>query len=448
MRWFWLALLYLASGPVVAEPIDGFDPVGYWKGAIVKDGAVFPVEIEIARNAEGLAASTRFPDWLFYEPFGFEKVIQTSDGLTIIDLLEGDAKLLLEPRFEQLVGTVGDDGRTIHLKRSPPPPRETINRTEISFESHDGTRLAATLVKPLVLEPLAGMVIVRGRGCATRITNTARFFARYGIAVLTYDKRGSGKSEGNCATFTFDQLTEDAIAALEFLADDPDVDADKVGFIAQSAGAWVIQASAERQRSLPNAISPAFLITWIGPATSIVQQQLSSAATYGDTVGLSVSQQNTLAEVTRITVDESLTDDQAFAKLDTIRRTAEQEGWLDQGFGADDIPRQREDMSRLWLRRFRYDPTQFLQGLGGLPYLAIFGARDPIVPLEENIAALRDAGSEIQVVVRPESGHGYDFDEQDLALSNGSRFWLFEGPDTGFTAETIRFLRDNGFMKR
>ena len=70
------------------------------------------------------------------------------------------------------------------------------------------------------------------------------------------------------------------------------------------------------------------------------------------------------------------------------------------------------------------------------------------MPLEENVAALRDAGSEIQVVVRPESGHGYDFDEQDLALSNGSRFWLFEGPDTGFTAETIRFLRDNGFMKR
>ncbi|MEO1327940.1 MAG: alpha/beta fold hydrolase [Pseudomonadota bacterium] len=448
MRCLWLALIYLASGPVVAEPLDRFDPVGYWKGAIVKDGSVLSVEVRIERSAEGLTASTRFPDWLFYEPSGFEKVVRSPDGLTILDLLEGDAKLLLEPRFEQLIGTVGNDGRTIHLKRSPPPPLEMINQTELSFESDDGTRLAATLVKPLDHEPLAGMVIVRGRGCATRVSNTARFFARYGIAVLTYDKRGSGASDGNCATFTFDQLTEDAIAALEFLADDPDVDADKVGFFAQSAGAWVIQASAERQRSLSNAISPAFLITWIGPATSIVQQQLSSASTYGDAVGLSVAQQNTLAEVTRITVDESLTDDQAFAKLNAIRRTAEQDGWLDQGFGADDIPKQRQDMSRLWLRRFRYDPTQFLQSLDGLPYLAIFGAQDPIVPLEENVAALRDADPDVRVVVRPESGHGYDFDEQDIVLRNGDRFWLFEGPDTGFTVETVRFLRDNGFMKR
>ncbi|MEL6416668.1 MAG: hypothetical protein AAFQ15_17190, partial [Pseudomonadota bacterium] len=94
------------------------------------------------------------------------------------------------------------------------------------------------------------------------------------------------------------------------------------------------------------------------------------------------------------------------------------------------------------------DPTSFLQSLGDLPYLAIFGAKDPIVPVAENVEALADTGIDVEVVVLDESGHGYDFDERALTLASGREFWMFEGPDTGFTTATIAFLRNRGFMSR
>ncbi|MEM9938588.1 MAG: alpha/beta fold hydrolase [Pseudomonadota bacterium] len=431
-----------------AETPDSFDPTGYWTGAIIKDGSVLPVEIQIDEAGEDYQARTVFPDWYFYNPSSFESVRTTQNGLIIEDLLAGDAVLELEPRFEQLIGTVGDDGRQIHLKRSPAPPRSLVSTTETSFTSQDGKAISASLTLPEFGDQIGGMVMVRGRGCASRLNGRARFFAKYGIAVLTFDKRGAGKSEGDCATFRFEQLTDDAIAAFEHLAAHPRVDAQRVGFFGESAGAWTIQAAAEQQRERIDAVEAAFLITWIGPSTSIIQQQISSAATYGEAVGLSKDQQEVLAEVSRIIVNTSLTDDEAFAKLDPIRRAAEAEGWLDQGFGGDDIPSTLEDVPNLWLRRFSYDPTSFLQSLGDLPYLAVFGAKDPIVPVGENIEALAKTGRDVQVIVLKESGHGYDFDERVLTLPSGREFWMFEGPDTGFTTETIKFLRDRGFMTR
>lgn len=451
MRFWVLSILVVALLPSqksFSETSEQFDPSGYWTGAIIKDGSVLPVGIQIDETTDGYQASTVFPDWLFYQPSTFETVRKTPDGLIIENLLDGDAVLELEPKFEQLIGTVSDDGRRIHLKRSPPPPEPLVSSTETFFTSADGTQISATLTLPEFGNVVAGIVMVRGRGCATRLVGRPRFFARYGIAVLSYDKRGAGRSEGGCETFTFEQITDDAIAALEHLAFHPRVDSQRVGFIGESAGAWTIQAATEKLRLDSEATQAAFLITWIGPSTSIIQQQISSAATYGEAVGLSQERQAVLAEVSRIIVDTSLSDDEAFAKLDDIRRTAEAEGWLDQGFGSDDIPRTREDMPKLWLRRFRYDPTRFLKDLRDLPYLAVFGAKDPIVPVLENVEALQNKGTDVEIVILSESGHGYDFDERLLRLPNGGAFWLFEGPDTGFTTETLSFLRSRGFITR
>ena len=448
LRYLILLIGFAAGSSAWAQDKVAFDPTGYWAGAIIKNDSVLRFEMQIDQTDEGFRATTTFPDWFAYAPNKREIVRRTQNGLVIEDLLAGDATLELEPRFEQLVGTLGEDGRRIHLKRSLPPPRPMITSRDTQFTSADSTRIAGTLTLPEFGSALAGIVMVRGRGCATRVNGKARVFARYGIAVLTYDKRGSGQSQGDCATFTFEQLTDDAIAALAHLAKQPRVDPERVGMMGESAGAWTIQAATQRLRNSGSAPQPAFLVTWIGPSTSILQQQISSAATYGASVGLSKERQDILAEVSRIIADPSLSDDEAFGKLDAIRRKAEKEGWLSTGFGGDDIPSARADMPKLWLRRFRYDPADFLATLGDLPYLAVFGAKDPIVPVEENIAALQGTGSDVRVVSLAQSGHSYNFPEQTLTLPSGKDFWLFEGPDTGFTTSTIQFLTERGFMTR
>ena len=165
-------------------------------------------------------------------------------------------------------------------------------------------------------------------------------------------------------------------------------------------------------------------------------------------MGLNRAQQETLVEVTRIIADESLSDDDAYHQLAEIRSQAEAEGWLSTGFGPDDIPAARDEMEKLWLRRFRYDPADFFKGLGALPYLGIFGGKDPIVPVDENVAVLDGFSADVEAVILPASGHGYDFDEAALTLPSGEAFWMFEGPDAGFPGETIRFLRERGFMVR
>ncbi|MEM6584981.1 MAG: alpha/beta hydrolase [Pseudomonadota bacterium] len=443
-----LAILLAHSFAAFAQTPDRFDPVGHWTGAIVKEGSVLPVEIEIEATPDGYQARTTFVDWHLYRQSSPDPVRQTPEGITITGFLVGDAVLELEPTREQLFGPVGADGRILHLKRAVPPPKSLVTSRQTTFVSADGTRLSGTLTATASSKPLAGVVMVRGRGCARQANGKAQLFARYGIAVLTYDKRGAGQSEGDCATFTHEQLVEDAGAALEHLAAQPDVDAARVGLLGESAGAWIIQATTEKQRLNPQSVQAAFVVTWIGPATSIIQQQISSAATYGASVGLSHERQAILAEVSRIIVDKNLSDDEAYAKLAAYRRQASEEGWLDTGFGSDDIPATRADMAGLWLRRFQYDPAPFLKTLGDLPYLAVFGAKDPIVPVEENIAALENTGSDVTVARLPEAGHNSDFYEGEASLPSGKKVWIFEGTDPGFATSTITFLRERGFLTR
>ncbi|NJO13774.1 MAG: hypothetical protein HC870_00535 [Rhizobiales bacterium] len=136
---FWLLPILVAalvqSSIVDAQSTEGFDPAGYWTGAIIKDGSVLPVEVEIVRTQDGHQATTAFPDWYFSQPSSAVTVRTTSQGMIIPNLLAGDAVMELEPRFQQLTGTVGDDGRRIHLKRAPaaPMPLVDINADGIHF---------------------------------------------------------------------------------------------------------------------------------------------------------------------------------------------------------------------------------------------------------------------------------------------------------------------------
>lgn len=435
-----------------------FDPVGFWTGAIIKETAVLPVTLTITKTEDGYRSFSRFPDWLYYIPLEPDIVRPTADGFIVEGLLEGDAVLTAARGFDQLYGTVGEtsSGRRLHLKRMPPPPVSALSVEAVTFAAPDGTHLSGTVLMPPGEAVLGGMVMVRGRGCATRLEARARLFAEYGIAVLSYDKRGAGASEGDCTTFTHEDLTKDAAAAFEHLAQHPRTDPARIGFFGESAGAWTVQAATERLRANDTGPSPAFLVTWIGPATSILQQQISSAATYGAAIGLTAAQQQVLVDATMIIADDTLADDDAYAALSVIKDRAAKEGWLDRGFGPDDLPRARDEMAGLWLRRFRYDPAPFLMSLDDLPYLAVFGAKDTIVPVEENVAALsraRDGDgdgdrADVTIVVRPESGHGDNLGERRVDLASGESVWMFEAVDGGFTTATIDFLRAGGFATR
>jgi len=68
-----------------------------------------------------------------------------------------------------------------------------LNIKDVTFKSA-GITLEGTIYKPR--HPQAALVLVHGSGQETRMHKMASILAEKGIAVLTYDKRGVGKSGG------------------------------------------------------------------------------------------------------------------------------------------------------------------------------------------------------------------------------------------------------------
>jgi hypothetical protein len=66
---------------------------------------------------------------------------------------------------------------------------------DVTFRSGD-VSLSGTIVFPEQSQPTASVVLVHGSGRVPRMLWLARLFASEGLAVLTYDKRGVGKSGG------------------------------------------------------------------------------------------------------------------------------------------------------------------------------------------------------------------------------------------------------------
>ncbi|NHK28193.1 alpha/beta fold hydrolase [Parvularcula flava] len=428
---------------------------GYWRGALVQDGSVLNLIVHISENEEGaLVAATEIEDWLWYGMGDGDEVSINADGtITIEGLYSGDATLQYDPAFRQMKGTVGTDPvRTLHLKPMPAPPAKRFTDSEVTFTSADGTQLAATLVMPDGPGPHPGLVLVAGRGCSERYEEYGqeRLYAEYGIATIVYDKRGAGASEGDCDSFTQADLTADAQAALAFLQAQPQVDPARTGMQGTSAGTWVIQNVAELAQSDPQAPQPAFLVTWIGPATSIMQQQRASAKTFGDMLGLSDAQIDLVYDVLDISVSRTLADEEIYARLQEIETQAEDEGWKGDMFGDTDFASSPETVDALWIRRFEYDPAPMLESLTVTPYLAVFGEDDPVVPYAENVAALKaglDAAgnTSYRIVGIHGQGHGFEHGNETVTLPDGTYYFKFDTVEPLFFGSAIDFLRENGF---
>ncbi len=74
----------------------------------------------------------------------------------------------------------------------------------------------------------------------------AEALAAEGIAALRIDFRGCGDSEGTMSELTIKRLVSDALASLEFLADHPQIDANRIGILGASLGGAIALLAANR----------------------------------------------------------------------------------------------------------------------------------------------------------------------------------------------------------
>ena len=156
-------------------------------------------------------------------------------------------------------------------------PPGTHTRT-VSFDSGD-IRLAGALVTPAEGKAQAAIVYVDGSGATRRNLGIARRLAENGIAVLTYDKRGVGKSGGtyegdrNVSEQNLLLLADDASAALDLLRGQPALKGLPVGFTGISQAGWIAPLAAQRNGKSD------FLVLWSGPVCKVSEEDIFSKFT-------------------------------------------------------------------------------------------------------------------------------------------------------------------------
>jgi dienelactone hydrolase len=124
-----------------------------------------------------------------------------------------------------------------------------------------GCRLAGVLTKTKAKEPRPGIVLLHGftshkdeDPIAGRTTGyyayTAERLNEAGYQVLRFDFSGHGESDGDFQEITISALVSDALAAADFLARQPGVQANRIGLIGSSLGGIIAACSAARDKRI------------------------------------------------------------------------------------------------------------------------------------------------------------------------------------------------------
>jgi uncharacterized protein len=168
------------------------------------------------------------------------------------------------------------------------PATQTFDTHDVSFLSH-GTTLSGTVIAPRS-PVVAAAVFVQGAGSDLRPVFQGEALARFGIAVLVYDKRGVGRSGGvyvgektrgvNVSRDNLRLLADDAAAAMNTLCKEQTLHLVPKGFIGQSQAGWIVPQAALKARGAR------FIVLWSGAVETthedVVFEQLARASDFWD----------------------------------------------------------------------------------------------------------------------------------------------------------------------
>nr|WP_225937690.1 alpha/beta fold hydrolase [Myxococcus sp. RHSTA-1-4] len=288
-------------------------------------------------------------------------------------------------------GGVADGGVAEPLVARRLPPRTE----EVSFQNGSVT-LSGTLWLPAGRPPRAGVVLVPDEGEGTRreLEPYPAFLARQGLAVLTYDRRGSGGSTGNGQPWVsgIGALAEDGLAAARLLRERAAVREGAVGLMGFGQGAWVAVHAAAR------APETGFLVLVSGGGGPVWKQEQHRLRNEARRKGLTGPELVDLMDFLGTLHDARLYAPEREAKalrtLDFQLKRAKRRRW----YAVTPLARHEElplpgllELQRLvWRNVLSYDPAEDLGRVRG-PVLALLGEKDEVTPAGPTARALSEA---------------------------------------------------------
>lgn len=289
---------------------------------------------------------------------------------------------------------------------TPTPPEEVFTERDVTFEAADGAILAGVLLVPLGEGPFPGAVIIHGSGDSDRknfwARSIAETLARGNIVTLLPDKRGSGLSEGDWTTASFETLAQDALAGAALVRGEPAVDHQAVGLVGLSQGGHIAPLAA----TLSNQV--AWVADISGATVPVMEQIRHEMRNTASQAGLSASDVETIMEIQRLAehyVESGEWEPYAVA--------LEAAGKGSAAAVAEGFPQASDSPVWTWARlNGSYDPLPFWVQVDR-PILVAYGEEDerdnvPVLDSVRRLKAALGAGKKPNYTIRvfPDTGHG------------------------------------------
>lgn len=245
--------------------------------------------------------------------------------------------------------------------------------------------LAATLFRPASQGKNSKLpAIVTAHGSAPTTREGVGFYTaralEMGFAVLSFDKRGTGRSSGTYKPFNvsdsagvFDDLALDVVWSVRWLSEQPGIDASRIGLFGGSQAGWIMPLAASKE--------PLVRFIIIGEGVPLTAGEENAHETY---------------------LMQSAPDAETY--FDLPISAADQAVYRFQGEPG-------------------FDPAAVLESLD-IPVLWLFGLRDSVIPVAPSLRRLegliRDGKTNYDVHIYPFGDHNF------VNVASGKRYQINE----------------------
>jgi pimeloyl-ACP methyl ester carboxylesterase len=390
------ALAFNGSAKAAPPPIPA-NLAGHWGGELVREGQALAIGFDFTADASHPSGRFSVDRWAVMDyPLGGWKV----DGNTVgfgVPGFELDGQIDSDTMRGSFKGDDGQGTFTLHRTAPPAAPDRAI---PVTFKDGE-VMLSGTLVLPAGPRRHPAVVLVHGSGDETR-WGTQRYiadrFAQAGVAVLIYDKRGSGLSTGDWRTASYEDLARDVVAGVDALAARPEVDPRRIGVLGHSEGGIVAPVA---ETLAPQKI--AFLVAEDAPAQRIKDQDVYRVHNDIRAQDWSEADKTLALETYRLFVDVAA-GDRPFADYEVARAKYGTTAWF-QYLG---LPPKDHWIWAWYAKRAHLDTATVWKDVHR-PVLLIYGEHDQLMPVEETLRRLEDIldahGSPYAALIAPRAEH-------------------------------------------
>jgi uncharacterized protein len=317
---------------------------------------------------------------------------------------------------DSIIGTFNQSGYNIPLilskneikKETPVRIQEPLEpfpykNTEVIFKNFtDNITLSGSLTLPDTQGPHPVAVLISGSGPQNRNSEImghkpfliiADHLTKQGIAVLRFDDRGVGASEGDFGAATSADFAKDVAAAVNYLKTRDDVDHAKIGLIGHSEGGLIAPIVAVNYAPDVN-----FIVLLAGPGISgdkilLLQQELigKAAGMSDEEIKIIKSINGEAFKIIRSQKNDADLQKKLRAYASKLYRKLPNE-MKNSGVGEDEfVSGQVSQLNNPWMLYFlRHEPEPYLRKIT-CPLLAINGENDLQVPADINLKEIKRA---------------------------------------------------------